>query len=159
MLTLYKASTEAAVATASAAAKSILGVLAPAQFGCDLRSFAVSFDGTDATKTPVLIELIQCTFATNPPGTASTTVTVRQTAGRAITAGFTAARAWTTEPTATTELWWEGFLTPNAGLLGRDWAPNTGLDAPVSQGFVIRATTVAGSGTPNIRATFEFGRC
>src|SRR5258708_2157362 len=102
----YSAPIGAAVALVAATAKTVLGVLAPAQFGVDWTSWSIAFDGVSATNTPVLVELCACTFATNPPGTNSTTITVQQDYGRAIVAGFTAAYAWTAanHPPPTTPL-------------------------------------------------------
>src|SRR5215207_1267013 len=107
----YITSTEGAVALSAATAKSILGVTAPASFGVDLLGFSVSFDGVTASAVPVLIELCYATFATNAPGTNSTSTTVDQTHGRSITAGFISAKNWTTEPTVLTPLR-EWLLTP-----------------------------------------------
>src|SRR6266496_4189085 len=117
----YSTDTEGTVASAAATtAKSILGVSAPAQFGCDLKGFSIDFDGVTASEKPVLVELCGCTFATQPPGTASTSTTVDQEYGRAITAGFTAAKNWTTEPTVITVLRaWD--VDPNKGLLIYDY--------------------------------------
>src|SRR6266496_4328001 len=98
----YDAQTEANVALVATTAKTILGVNAPAQFGVDLRGFEISFDGVTNTDKPVLVEICQCTFATNPPGTASTANTIQQIYGRTIVAGFTGAYNWTAEPTVIT---------------------------------------------------------
>ena len=152
----YKASTEGAVALVASATKSVLGVLAPAQFGCDLKKIRVSFDQTTAM-LGVDCELCAATFATNAPGTASTTVTVTQTYGRAITAGFTAAKNWTTEPTVLTVLD-EFFLDPNKGTVLYDFPLGDTPDNDVSKGFVIRCVTQA-STTPNVRASMWFERC
>jgi hypothetical protein len=151
----YGTSTEGAVALAAATAKSILGVNAPAQFGVDLISFSVGFDGVTASAVPVLVELCYCTFATNPPGTNSTSTTVDQEYGRAITAGFVAAKTWTTEPTVVTPLR-EFLLTPAGGLVIRDFPLGQTLDSAVSNGFVLRCNAPA---VVNVRADFRFERC
>jgi hypothetical protein len=41
----YSAQTGAAVALSAATAKTVLAVIAPAQFGCDLVGYEVAFDG------------------------------------------------------------------------------------------------------------------
>ena len=152
----YDASTEANVALSGAVAKTILGVLAPAQFGCDLRGFAIAFDGVTNTDKPVLVEVAQCTFATNGPGTNSTSATVQQVYGRTITAGFTAAYNWTTEPTVLTVVK-TILLTPNGGTYDYDWPLGETFDNAVSVGFAIRCT--APTSAVNARATLRFERC
>lgn len=151
----YQCSTEADVALVAATAKTILGVLAPAQFGVDLRGLEIAFDGVTTTDKPVLIEIAQCTFATNPPGTLSTANTVLQVYGRAITVGFTGAYNWTTEPTVI------GVaktlrLTPNGGTYDYDWPLGETLDNDVSKGFAIRCT--APTSAVNVRATLRLER-
>lgn len=150
----YITSTEGAVALTGATAKSILGVTAPAQFGTDLLGFSIGFDGVTASAVPVLIEVCYATFATNGPGTSSTGTTIDQTYGRAITAGFTGAKNWTTEPTVLTPLR-EWLLTPTGGTLIYDWPWNQGPDSSVSNGFVIRCNAPA---AVNVRADMRFER-
>lgn len=151
----YACSTEGVVALAAATPKSVLGVIGPASFGVDLQGFELGFDGITAGVTPVTIEICSATFATNAPGTNSTSVTVTQTRGRAITAGFTAAKNWTTEPTVLQVL--RTFpLTPNAGTAMYDFALERSPDNDVSKGFVIRCTATA---VVNIRGDLLFGRC
>lgn len=155
----YAANTEADVALVATTPKTILGVLAPAQFGCDLRGFEIAFDGVTTTDKPVLVEICQCTFATNPPGTNSTSATVVQIYGRAVTAGFTAAYNWTTEPTvlgATTAVK-TLRLTPNGGTYDYDWPLGETPDNDVSKGFASRCT--APTSAVNARATMRFERC
>lgn len=150
----YSCSTQGAVALSAATAKSVLGVSAPAQFGVDLKAIKVAFDGTSATATPALIELCYATFATNAPGTASTSATVDQVYGRSITAGFTAAHTWTTEPTVLTALD-EYLLTPDGGTLFERFPLGETPDSAVSQGFVIRINAPA---VVNVRASLFFER-
>lgn len=151
----YSAATGTTVGLTAATAKSVIGVTAPAQFGVDLTGFSVSFDGTSASAVPVLVELCYATFATNAPGTNSTSLTVQQTYGRPITAGFTAARTWTTEPTVLTPIgnW---TLTPNGGLVIRGFTAPQTPDSAVSQGFAIRCTAPA---IVNVQAEMFFERC
>lgn len=145
----YLTSTEGTVALASGVAKTILGVSAPSSFGVDLKKFRVSFDGATASAVPALIEVCYATFATNAPGTQSTSTTVDQVYGRVITAGFTAAKNWTTEPTVLTPL--EEFLLPPAGgLVFVDYPLGDTPDSAVSQGFVLRCNAPA---AVNVRAT------
>jgi hypothetical protein len=152
----YKTSTEGAVALSAAATKTVLGVLAPAQFGCDWIKARVSMDQTTAM-LGVDIEFCSCTFATNPPATNSTTVAVTQVYGRAITAGFTAAKNWTAEPTVVAVID-EFFLDPNKGTVLYDASLGQSADNDVSRGFCIRCVTQASS-TPNVRAGMWIERC
>lgn len=151
----YTATTGAAVALSAATAKSVIGVSAPAQFGVDLKKVRFGFDGVTASAVPVLVELCYATFATNAPGTNSTSVTPAQMYGRSITTGFTAARNWTTEPTVLTVVE-EMLLSPNGGALWYDFPLGDTPDSAVSQGFVLRMTAPA---TVNVRSTLSFERC
>lgn len=149
--------TAASVALAAATAKSVLGVCAHANSGLDLLEVTVAYDGVTSTAVPVYTELCYSTFATNAPGTNSTTLAspaITQLYGRAITAGFTAAHTWTSEPTALTVID-NQLLTPNGGLL--KWAFPLGCtpDAAVSNGFVIRCKAAA---VVNVVATMKVER-
>lgn len=156
MRALYSLQTGAAVALVAATAKTVLCVLSPAQFGIDLISYEIGFDGVTASAVPVLVELCTSTAATNStPGTNNTTGTVNQTSGRSITAGFTGFYNSTTEPTVLTPI--DSFtLTPNGGLIVRDFPSDRTPDAAVSAGIAIRLTAAA---PVNARATMYFGRC
>jgi hypothetical protein len=151
----YSAPAAAVVALGAGVAKTVIGVLAPAQFGCDLTKLRLGFDGVTASAIPVQIEVCQATFATNPPGTNSTTIAPVQVYGRAIAAGFTAASAWTAEPTVlvVADAW---SLTPNGGLAIYDFPLGTSLDNAVSTGFAVRLTAPA---AVNVRPTLYFERC
>jgi hypothetical protein len=59
----YSAQVGASVALVAATAKTVLSVIAPAQFGVDLRQIHIGFDGAVSTATPVLVELV--TFTTD----------------------------------------------------------------------------------------------
>lgn len=149
----YTAPTGGAVALAAATAKSILGVKGHANFGIDLTKVRVSFDGTTAA-TPVLVELCYATFATNSPGTNSTSVTPAQAYGRVTAVGATAGKNWTTEPTVLTVIE-EELLTPNGGLVVYDFPLGTTPDSAVAEGFVIRCTAPA---IVNVRAAMWWER-
>lgn len=144
--------TSGSVALVAATAKTVLQILAPAQFGIDLRSYEISFDGVTASNVPVLVEICS---STNAGGTAGSTPTVVQVYGRAITAGFTAGANYSAEPTVLTVI--DAFtLSPNGGLVIRDWPPNEGFDQDVSKGLAIRLTAPA---VVNGRITMKFERC
>lgn len=151
----YSAATTAPVALTAAAVKSVIGVKSAADFGVDLIKFRVSFNGVSATAVPALITLEACTFATNSPGTASTSVTPIQAYGRVIAHGVTAAVNWTTEPTALSvvDRW---LLTPNGGTALYDFPLGTTPDSAVSTGFVIRINAPA---AVSAEATIWWERC
>jgi hypothetical protein len=147
--------TGGAVALSAATAKSILGARAHANSALDLQLIRVAFDGVTASAVPVLVELCACTFATNGPGTNSTSVTPVLNYGRSTTAGWTAAKNWTTEPTVITVMK-ELLLTPNGGVIVYDFPLGQSPDSPLNEGFLIRCTAPA---TVNVRATMAFERC
>lgn len=153
----YTVSTSAAVALSAATAKTALMVISPAQFGIDLIKFRVSFDGVTASAVPALVEVVRSTNASNStPGTANTSETsnIVQAYGRAITTGFTAFSASTSEPTVLTVV--ERFLlTPTGGTLVYDSPLGTSFEADVSAGLGIRLTAPA---TVNARCSAWFER-
>ncbi|HMV67849.1 MAG TPA: hypothetical protein PKA64_13450 [Myxococcota bacterium] len=135
----------------AATAKTILAVLAPAQFGVNWLRYEISFDGATSTAVPALIELCSLTGAT--AGT-STAVTVQQVAGSTITAGFTAGTNYTAEPTVLTAF--SAFTLPVYGGTGIvPFTPGQEPNSVVSQGFAIRVTAPA---AVNARATAWFER-
>lgn len=152
---IYSAAAAAVVALTAATAKSVIGVAATANFGVDLLGFELGFDGATSTAIPPQIEICQATFATNGPGTNSTSITPVQESGRAITAGFTAAANWTTEPTVLTVM----RATSLPAYQGSIWVDlakdNTTPDNAVSAGFVIRITAPA---AVNVRPTLYWAR-
>lgn len=153
----YSLTTGAAVALVATTAKTVLCVIAPAQFGIDLKKVHIGFDGVTASDKSVLIEICTSTLATNStPGTANTTGTVNQIYGRTITAGFTGFYGSTSEPTVLTPVvvW---LLTPNGGTALYDIPLGDTLDTAVSAGIAIRCT--APTTAVNVRATAFFERC
>ena len=145
----YSTSTEGAVALSAGVAKSILGVKGNAAFVVDLLGFRIGFDGVTASAVPVLIELCYATFATNSPGTNSTSTTVDTLYGRQVASGFTAAKNWTVEPTVLTPID-EWLLTPNGGLVIKDLPRDRTPDSAFSEGFVFRLNAPA---NVNVRGT------
>lgn len=150
----YSIVTGGAVALSAATAKSILGAKAHANSGLQLKRFNVEFDGVTASAVPVLIEVCYCTFGANAPGTNSTSVTPAQKYGRVLTAGFTAGKNWTTEPTTITVLE-EYLLTPNAGLIVIQYPLGLENDTALGEGLVLRCTAPA---TVNVRAGMDVER-
>lgn len=152
----YLCATEGAVALAAATAKTIVGVKAHANSGLLLQGCTVSFDGVTATAVPVLVELCYCTWATNGPGTNSTSTTPRQRNGRVLTAGFTSGKTWTTEPTALTVVGWEVLIPAFMGGVVYDFPLSTELDCALAEGFAVRCTAPA---IVNVRSGLVVARC
>lgn len=151
----YTIVTGGAVALTASTAKSVLGVKSATDFGVDLKKIWWGFTGVTATEAPVVCELCYCTFGANSPGTNSSSVTPAQVYGRTIAHGVTAAKTWTTEPTAITVLG-EVPLTPNGGTLLYDSPLGDTPDCAPNEGFVLRFTAAA---SVSVRATMWFERC
>lgn len=132
----------------------ILGVKAHANSGLILKGLWIEFQGIVATGEPVLVELCYCTFATNSPGTASASETPSQASGRVLTAGFTAAREWTTAPTAVTVLE-PHFIHPQAGVI-QQIPLGDEYDSALAEGFILRCTAAV---AVDARAGMRVSRC
>lgn len=150
----YSCTTEGAVSLSAATAKTIIGAKAHANSGLQLKGFMVAFDGVTASAVPVLVEIGYCTWATNSPGTNSTSTTVRQTYGRVLTAGFTTGKTWSSEPTTIT-VFKEFLLAPDKGVIAYQWPLGQEPDSALAEGFVIRCTAPA---TVSVRATLDLER-
>jgi hypothetical protein len=153
---IYNVFTEADSALTAATARTVLGAKAHANSGLLLKALSVEFQGIVATGEPVLVELCYATFATNAPGTNSTSCTIRQGSGRVLTAGFTAAYSWVAanEPTVLTVLE-PHFIHPQAGViyqipLGDEY------DTALAEGFALRLTAAVGV---DARALMKVSRC
>lgn len=146
MRALYKVDSGADVALTAATARSVLGIRGGSAFGLDLAMWSVSFDASGSsapTNEPVLCELCYCTFATNAPGTNSTTETPLQLAGRVMTHGMTAASAWTAgnEPTVLSVL--DEYLCHAQTGFKEFMGLGQEFDTALNEGFVIRVTSPA----------------
>lgn len=128
-------------ALAAATAKTVGGVLASTNVCLRVLGFAISFDGATSTNVPAKVEICTCTFATNPPGTNSTSLALaKRDTGRPETIQATAGHTWTTEPTVITVL-----QTKYIGQFNGLWeilVPfATPLIVPGGDGFCIRVTS------------------
>jgi hypothetical protein len=147
----YSASTAAPVALVAATAKTVLSVIAPAQFGVDLKKYRIGFDGVTASAVPVLIEVVS--FTTDGTGSAATGP--NQAYGRTITPGFSTKYNYTVEPTTVTVL--DHYtMTPNGGLIVYDFPLGDTPDTAVSNLMALRLTAPA---AVNVQATMFFERC
>jgi hypothetical protein len=151
----YIVPTLTSVALAAATAKTVVAVIAPTQYGIDLKKFKLAFDGVTGTAVPVLWELMTCDLTSNvTPGTGNTTSPPKQIYGRANTVGFTGFYGSTSEPTVLT-LVDQGLLTPAGGVLMYDYPLGDTLDFQHATGLVLRCTAPA---IVNVRATITFER-
>lgn len=132
-----------AVALTGTTARTVVGVKAATNQAVKIVGIKLSFDGSTSTATPVLVEMARCTFATNGPGTASTSATpVKRDSGRGETIQATAATAWTSEPTVITvaEAQYVGAYN---GLYDMPISWDRPFILPGGQGFVLRLTAPA----------------
>ena len=150
---IYDCQTEGA-RSLTTGAKSLLGVKAHANSGLQVVGIRLAFIGVTASEVPASVELCYCTWATNSPGTNSTSTTPRQRSGRVLTAGFTSGTLWTSEPTTVTPLM-EFALTPNGGLVIEGIPLGQEPDSALAEGFVIRVNTTA---TVSARGTISVQR-
>lgn len=91
------------IALAAAVAKSVVGVKAPSNQVVRIHEIAISFDGVTVANAPVVVDINRCTFATNSPGTNSTSFTpLKRDPGRQETVQTTGGLNWSTEPTVLT---------------------------------------------------------
>ncbi|MEV4806777.1 hypothetical protein AB0K18_42855 [Nonomuraea sp. NPDC049421] len=151
----YSVITPAAVSLTAGNAISVLGVLAPATFGLEIKKIRVGTLGTSAA-VPGDIELCAATFAAEAPGgSSSTTVSPQQIYGPRIPAAFLSGAAWTTEPTSLTVIdsW---TLTPNSGTVLYDLPLGDSPDCVPETGFVLRARFAA---AVQLKATLWVERC
>jgi len=150
MRTLYTAPGVASALTA-ATPKTVLLVIAPAQFGINMLRLKCSFDGATSTAVPATFELVTSTLAT--AGT-TTAVTVQQVAGTTITAGFTAGTNYTVEPTVLTVI--DRVTIPvYGGTVIEPFTPGQEPNTAASAGMGIRITAAA---AVNATATMWFER-
>lgn len=159
----YSADTgSSAIALTAATAKTILMVQSTGTIGGQLIEFGVFFDGVTAGNTPVLIELVKSTNATNStPGTNNMSVTPVQTRGDGNTAGsgtaatFTAFANSTSEPTVLTVV--KRFLVPpTSGLLYQAPLGRETAVIPIASTFMGLGLRVTAPQTVNVRAFMEF---
>lgn len=157
----YKCHTEGEVALAAAGTVlSVLGVAGNANFGVVLKEVWLDFDGVTSGQRPVRLSLARCTFATNAPGTNSTTVTVKQSYGRHIATGFAAGKTWTAAPTVIETVAEEQFaLDPNLGMFRYPWPLGEEPDTALGEGWLLQALVETGDTvSASIRAGLRFAR-
>lgn len=107
---IYIAPTTAAVALTASTTKTIVQVATPSTRRLRVKEWGISFDGTDATKAPILVQLV--TASTSGTSTSVTPVAAVAADPAALcSAGYN----FTVEPTFGSILWQEG-ITPAGGF-------------------------------------------
>lgn len=140
------------VASPSAATKVCVQLASTSTKTCKITGFDITFDGTDATKTPILVTFARETGVSSTSGSAPTPVLAGGDAS--VTSAMTARISDTTDGASPTVIcgW---FVSPTSGIsiqfpLGRE------ISLKISDFVALRVTTVAGSGTPNYSAVVWF---
>jgi len=86
--------------------KTALGIQASTNVCVKVMEASFSFDGSTSGNAPAQCEFDQITFATNAPGTNSTSVTPSKSdTGRGETIQATAGKTWTAQPTVIALQW------------------------------------------------------
>jgi hypothetical protein len=94
------------VACVASTIKTVVGVTAAANICVQITEASASFDGATSSNAPAIVEFDQITFATNAPGTNSTTSgPVKKDTGRGETFQCSGAKAWSAQPTVITSQW------------------------------------------------------
>jgi hypothetical protein len=138
-----------AVASPSAATKVAVQLASTTTKTCKIVGIDITFDGTDATKTPILVTIARETGVSSTAGSAPTPALAGGDAS--VTSAMTARISDTTDGASPTVIcgW---YIPPTSGFsyqfpLGRE------ITMKISDFVALRVTTVAGSGTPNYNAT------
>lgn len=142
----------ATAASASNAAKTAIQLATSTTATCKVVAFDISFDGADATKTPIVITLEKPTAA-GSGGAAFTPLTLGPDAVAA--ASVTTPRTNDTTPGTGNVVYYRWAVPPTSGFsyqfpLGRE------LSMRVSEFLELKVTTVTASGTPTYHATLTF---
>lgn len=137
---IYKVDTGASAFTSLTTLQTAIGVTGASDFGLMLKKFKIGAAGVVATNPSGIVRLFSATFATNAPGTNSTTSAPVQVNGRTLASGCTGAYQWTTEPTVKTYV--DEFpITPNGGTVMYDYPLGDEPDTPaLASGFGIEIT-------------------
>ncbi len=130
----------------------MLGVKNPAQQATVLDEIDCGLDGTNSANGPGIVDLGFCTFATNGPGTNSTSVTlVASDNGRPESFQSTGGKTWTTQPTVI--VIWKSFLVPT--YMGSAIAPLPLMKPCVQKGGtgIVASVTLPSAVTANFTGT------
>lgn len=126
------------VSLSAAATKTLAQLVTTTNQSCAVRGWGISFNGTDATKEPILVDVLRQTTA----GTSSALTIVEATTSNKNPV-TTALQTFTVEPTASDVLW-SMYFTPVGG--GGDFIlyPGEEFVVEASSRIGIRVTTGTG---------------
>jgi len=141
-----------AVASPSNGTKVAVQIASTATKTCKIIGIDVTFDGTDATKTPILVTLARETGVSSVAGSAPTPVRVGGDAS--VTSAMTARISDTTDGSGPTVLC--GWYIPPTSGFSYQWPLGREPTLAISDFVALRITTVTASGTPNYNATVWF---
>lgn len=139
-------------ACASAAVKVGVQIASTTTKTCKIIGIDISFDGVDATKTPILVELCRETGVSSTGGTAPTPA--RAGGDASVTSAMTARINDTTDGASPTVLY--AWLVPPTSGFSYQFPLGREVSMFISDFIALRTTTVAGSGTPNYEATLSY---
>jgi len=145
----YSASTTTKFTSASTLQTAIGVASSATDFGLAMLAVKIGYDAS-AAGTGITLRFGSCTFATNGPGTNSTSVTPIQTSGRTIAAtNITAGVNWTAEPTVKTYLGGGLIIQPFGGAYDSEFGSDREIDTFNSgaMGFFVEHTPAAAVGT------------
>lgn len=125
-------------ALAAAATETLVQIVTTTNQRVRVRGWGVSFNGTDATKQPILVEVLRQTTA----GTSSA-LTIVKADPASTTPVTTALQTFTAEPTAS-DILWAQYFTPVGGGIDMTLYPDDEIVMGASTRLGIRATTVTG---------------
>lgn len=146
-----------AIALTASTPKTVLGAKAHANSGLLLKKMHLGFNSVTAADQPPTVEILYLTWATNSPGTNSTSVTPFQVGGRVMTPGFTGGKNWTTEPTVVSQAV-PIYLPPNGtGLY--DIPLGDEFDCALAEGFGLRITPGASATSLSFSGALWVSRC
>jgi len=137
------------VAAASAALKVAVQIASTATKTCKIIGVDFTFDGADATKTPILCEMVRETGVSATGGSAPTPVLAGGDAS--VTSAMTARINDTGDGAGPTVIC--GWLVSPTSGFSYQWPLGREISLKISDFVAARVTTVAGSGTPNYDVT------
>lgn len=129
-----------------------LGVKNAANQAITLDELDIGFDGTNSANGPAIVDIASCTFATNSPGTNSSSGTAHPSdTGRPETVQSTVGNTWTAQPTVITI--WKSIIVPT--YMGSALAPTPLMKPQILKGGngTVVDVTLPNTVTANMTAT------
>lgn len=127
-----------AEALAAVATETLVQIITTTNQRIRVRGWGVSFNGVDATKTPILVEVLRQTTA----GT-SVALTIVKADPASTTPVTTALQDFTVEPTAG-DILWSQYFTPVGGGIDLTLYPDDEIVLGASTRLGLRVTTATG---------------